>query len=114
MPAESTTRPRPSLKFRADLPDRPVDPASRLAGRRCWSLGVGFVLLGGASLDLGPIEARLGLASGEPLGPFGRVFGYWDPSLLPLPVIFGRIWAYFEEVGPTQTSSAGRRRSRAC
>src|SRR5438270_9830801 len=26
-------------------------------------------------LDLGPIEARLGIAAGEPLGPFGQLFG---------------------------------------
>jgi hypothetical protein len=42
-----------------------------------------LVLLGGASLDLGPADAELGLAARGSLGPLGRVFGYWKPGLWP-------------------------------
>jgi hypothetical protein len=65
-------------------------------------IGAFFVIFGGANLELGPLDAKYGLASGEAFGPYGRVFGYWDVSVWPLAVAFGRIWAYFEEVGPTQ------------
>jgi hypothetical protein len=102
MSVESSAARRPALRLRADVPAQQPDRLSIVARPGVILLGVFFVLLGGASLELGAIEARLGMASGELPGPYGRVFGYWDPSLWPLPVTLGRIWAYFEEVGPTQ------------
>jgi hypothetical protein len=60
------------------------------------ALAVGFVLIGGGNLDPGEIEARLGIAAQEPLGPLGRVFGGWEPSLWPLPVALSRIWTLGE------------------
>jgi hypothetical protein len=102
MPVDSTTATRPSFRLRADLPERAVGWPVKSTRPAVLALAIVFVVLGASSLDLGPVEARLGMASGEALGPFGRVFGYWDPSLWPLSVVFGRVWAFFEEVGPTQ------------
>ncbi len=102
MPLEPTVSNRPSLRLRADVPDASTDWPSKAARPAVLVLSAVFVLVGGASLELGPLDARLGLATGELPGPFGRVFGYWDPSLWPLPVALGQVWGYFEEVGPTQ------------
>ena len=63
-----------------------------------------FVFIGGASLELGPIEARLGLASNEHFAPLGRVFGGWEPSLWPAQVLPSLIWAQFEWIAPTANS----------
>ncbi|MGO9596945.1 MAG: hypothetical protein ACLP7Q_02865 [Isosphaeraceae bacterium] len=49
-------------------------------------MAIGFVLVGAGNLDLGPDDARAGLAAGEPLGPLGQVFGFWAPDLWPLHV----------------------------
>ncbi|HEX8200435.1 MAG TPA: hypothetical protein VF590_08105 [Isosphaeraceae bacterium] len=68
------------------------------------ALAVGFVLLGGGSLDLGPGEARLGLAAGDAVGPLGRVFGGWDPGLLPGRVLPSQLWAWGEGTFPTSAS----------
>ncbi len=102
MPGDSTAAMRPSVRLRADLPESLNAWPSVSTRPAVLALAVGFVLFGASSLELGPGDARLGMASAEPVGPFGRVFGYWDPSLWPLSVAFGRVWAYFEEVGPTQ------------
>lgn len=93
---------RPSLKLRADVPETSKLWQTRAARPAVLVLSALFILVGGASLELGPSDARLGLATGEALGPYGRVFGYWDPSLWPASVTLGHVWAYFEEVGPTQ------------
>jgi hypothetical protein len=102
MSVEPSTAKRPALRLRADVPVAQPDWLSALARPTVLALGALFVIFGGASLELGPSDARLGLASGELPGPFGRVFGYWDPSIWPLSVTLGRIWAFFEEVGPSQ------------
>jgi hypothetical protein len=47
------------------------------------ALALGFVILGVDGLDLGPEEARLGLAAGGSVGPLGQVFGYWALDLWP-------------------------------
>jgi hypothetical protein len=47
------------------------------------ALALGFVVLGVDGLDVGPEEARLGLAAGGSIGPLGQVFGYWAPDLWP-------------------------------
>ncbi|MBX6314874.1 MAG: hypothetical protein IRY99_18435, partial [Isosphaeraceae bacterium] len=65
-----------------------------------WPLGIVlalagfFVLWGGGSLDLGPIEARQGLAASEPIGPLGMIFGGWEPSLWPGRVWPSQLWAW--------------------
>ncbi len=68
------------------------------------ALGVGFVLIGGGGLDLGAVEARLGIAAAEPFGPLGQVFGGWEPSLWPAPVALSRIWALGEAGVPSSAS----------
>jgi hypothetical protein len=93
---------RSTPKHRADFPTARPGWSSRLARPAVLLLAGGFVLVGGGNLELGPVEARVGLASAEPLGPYGRAFGYWDPSTWPLAVALGRVWTYFEETGPTQ------------
>jgi len=118
MPVEPVPAVRPPLRLRADLPDE-SDSASALsligaAGDSRWFDRVGrpavvalaafFVLLGGANFDLSATEARLGLATGDALGPIGRVVGYWDPSVWPLPVAIGQLAGWFEEEGATQNA----------
>lgn len=103
---------RPALGFRPGLaPWRawPIVPAGSRAERpmRLAVLGLlaaGFVLIGGASLDLGPIEARLGLATGERFGPLGQNFGGWEPSVWPGQLVPSKVWAWFEEGMPTANS----------
>jgi hypothetical protein len=68
------------------------------------AMAAGFVLAGGASLDLGPIESRLGIAAGEAIGPFGQLYGGWEPSLWPAPVAISRVWALVEGGAPTSGS----------
>ena len=105
MSAEPVTAARPSPWTRADRPDR-----APIVGRiGLWTalvaLATGFVLIGGGNLDLGPIEARLGLSAGEGLGPFGQVFGGWEPALWPAQVAPSVLWAWGEAGGiPTSAS----------
>jgi hypothetical protein len=66
-----------------------------------------FTLLGAGRLDLGPQEARLGMAAGERMGSFGLVYGAWEPGLLPGRVIPSQIWAWFYG-GVTATAAAIR------
>ena len=105
MSAEPVTAARPSPWTRADRPDRA--PIVRRIG--LWTalvaLASGFVLIGGGNLDLGPIEARLGLSAGEGIGPFGQVFGGWEPALWPAQVAPSVLWAWGEAGGiPTSAS----------
>src|SRR4051794_38296693 len=93
---------RPSLRLRADIPEPEPTRAARLARPSILALAALFVAVGGSSLDLGPSESRLALAASDPLGPYGRSFGYWDPSTWPGAVALSRVWGYFEELGPTQ------------
>ena len=102
MSLEPTVASRPSLRLRADIPTRSTDWLSLAARPTVLAIALVFVIFGAAGLELGPSDARLGLASGELSGPYGRVFGYWDPSIWPASVTLGRIWAYFEEAGPSQ------------
>ncbi len=101
MPVEPTPTTRPSLRLRADVPEPEVDWAARAARPAVIVLAALFVVVGAAGQELGPAEARVGLAAGDPVGPFGRAFGFWDPSVWPLPVALGRLWAWFEQDGPT-------------
>src|SRR2546423_1811420 len=59
-----------SVRLRADRPGWIAHPRelSLIRGLILIVLAVGFVLIGGGDLDLGPIEARIGIAAGEPLG----------------------------------------------
>ncbi len=58
-----------------------------------------FVILGVINFDLGPTEARLGLAAGETLGPVGQMFGYWAPDLWPLEVLPSLVLGRLEAAG---------------
>ena len=72
---------------------------------RYWSqaalviLAAFFVLVGAIDLDLGPSEARLGLAAGERPGPLGQVVGYWAPDLWPAQVLPSFLLAQLEPGG---------------
>lgn len=68
------------------------------------TLAAGFILICGGRLDLGPREARLGLASNEAFGPLGIAFGGWEPSLWPGQVGPSQLWAWGEEGRPTSAS----------
>lgn len=104
MPVESSLVARPSRKLRADQPEPSDSWPARVARPLVVALAVGFVLVGAAALELGPDEAKVGIAVGETLGPFGRLFGYWEPSVWPGAVALGQVWAWFEESGPTHNS----------
>ena len=131
MPLEPVPTARPSQRFRADLPDIPFESTAIAtltddpgAGGTRWFDRVGrpavialaayFVALGGAGFDLGAAEARLGLAVGEVLGPFGRAMGFWDPSVWPLPVALGQFAGWFEDEGPTQNAVRWPAAAAAC
>jgi hypothetical protein len=68
--------------------------------RLSWAgLALAFVVLGAIDQDLGPVEARLGLAAGERLGPLGQVFGYWAPDLWPAQVYPSMLLTLLEPLG---------------
>lgn len=121
MPVEPVPAVRPSVRLRADLPDESFEraaPGSLIhwaettetrwfdqVGRPLVVLLAGFfVLLGAGQLDLNATEARLGLAVGDAFGPLGRVTGFWDPSVWPIPVALGQGWGWFEDEGVTQNA----------
>src|SRR4051794_33268368 len=104
MSAESATAERRGARFRADLPLSSKVPTWAWTMLAWTVLGAGFVLIGGGNLDLGEIEARLGIAAGEPLGPLGRVSGGWEPSVWPAPVALSQLWAWGEGGTPTAAS----------
>ena len=120
MPVDSVPAVRPPLRLRADFAEDAVDssPASTLARLGLdgdgWFDRIGrplvvalagfFVILGAARADLNATEARLGLAIGDSFGPLGRVMGFFDPSVWPLPLAIGQVWGWFEEEGVTQNA----------
>ena len=120
MPVEPVPAVRPPLRLRADLPDDASDSAAVASlirigagiGDSRWFDRVGrplvvalagfFVLIGAGNFDLSLAESRLGLATTDALGPLGRVTGYWDPAVWPIPVALGHLAGWFEDEGPTQ------------
>lgn len=110
MPIDTSAAARPSPSLRSDRPERPSESAGSLA----WNfpqralvlaaLAAGFVLLGGGSLELGPVESRLGLASAEGLGPYGQVFGGWEPSVWVGQLVPSLVWSWGEGWMPTAGS----------
>ena len=72
-----------------------------MPGLQTWAvpllavMAIGFVLLGAGNLDLGPVDARQGLAASEPLGPLGQVCGSWAPDLWPGRVAASRMATLF-------------------
>jgi len=101
---------RPSTTLRPDRSER----STLFVVRWAWDfpqrllclalLGTAFVLFGGGKLDPGPIESRLGLAAAERLGPFGQVFGSWDPSVWVGQLVPSLLWAWGEGGMPTSAS----------
>lgn len=83
---------RRARRHRADLAGPGRMPGYLAASAVAW-LALGFVVVGGGGLELGRTEARLGLAIDTGIGPFGQVFGGWEPSVWPLPLALGRAWA---------------------
>jgi hypothetical protein len=78
-------------------------PSLAIPELRTWAspllalMALTFVLLGAGNLDLGPVDARVGLAAGGPFGPLGQVFGYWAPDLWPGRVALSVLASLFEE-----------------
>ncbi len=64
-----------------------------------------FGLLGAIAVEVDRVEARLGLAAGEALGPLGRVFGYWAPDVWPVPLFASKFLAMFENLARPTTAS---------
>jgi hypothetical protein len=93
---EETPRVRP---LRADARGHcPAVPQLRsLAWPILGVLAGTFVLLGAGDLDVGPIDARVGLAASGPFGPLGQVYGHWAPDLWPGRVAVSALASLFEE-----------------
>ncbi|QDV34798.1 hypothetical protein [Tautonia plasticadhaerens] len=104
-PSPEVIAPR-RLRADAPLPVGLMAPA-RLAAGLAVAVIVAFTLLGAGNLDLGPGEARLGMAAGDRVGPFGLVYGSWEPGLLPARVLPSLVWAWFYG-GVTAASAAIR------
>jgi len=103
--ASAVTRPT-TTTHRAD-PAEPGPGWGWTLPRRFAALAVlatGFVLAGGGNLDPGPVESRLGLAAFETLGPFGQVFGGWDPAIWPGQLAPALAWAWGEGGIPTSAT----------
>ncbi len=76
------------LRTRTTRADRAAGTLPWFSDRTCIrlalaALALGFVVLGADGLDVGPADARLGLAAGGSIGPMGQVLGYWAPDLWP-------------------------------
>ena len=94
MPVEPLSATSPTRYLRADLID-PEPSGSRALTWAAWMvIAGGFALLYAGSLELNEAESRLGLALGARPGPFGQVFGAWDPAIWPGQVAAGRLWAW--------------------
>ncbi|MDR3636174.1 MAG: hypothetical protein P4L84_20400 [Isosphaeraceae bacterium] len=101
MSAEPAAAARSNHRLRADKPVQGLVLSPERARRAApWlilaALAGGFVLTGGGNLDLGPLEARIGLSAAEPLGPFGQMYGGWEPAVWPAQVAPSALWAWAE------------------
>jgi hypothetical protein len=76
----------PLRRLRVDSTARRLVPERLRVWLALAAMSIGFVLVGGGNLDLGYVEARLGLAAREGLAPFGQVYGGWEPGLWPAQV----------------------------
>ncbi|WP_169976916.1 hypothetical protein [Tautonia rosea] len=98
----------PPRRHRADQPTESSPfQGVRLTTTLVVAIITVFTLLGAGRLDLGPLEARLGMASGERIGPFGLVYGAWEPGLLPARLVPSQLWAWFYG-GVTATAASVR------
>lgn len=105
MSIEPISTARPSLRLRADTPVRAWydRPGREVAIAAVTTMALGFVILGAPNLELGALEARLGIATGNPIGPLGHGTTGWDPFVWPLPLALSQGWAAFQSHGlPTQ------------
>lgn len=112
MSIETAAPSRSSASLRTDAPGVEAVPRDSDVFQWTWPtrlgvltlLAAGFVLFGGAGLDLGPIESRLGLSAFENFGPLGRVYGGWEPSIWPAQLGASLVWAWGEGGTPTSAS----------
>ncbi len=104
MSVEPVPATRPHVRLRADRPEQDRIAPHSLAWVAFVALASGFVLVAGGNLDPGEIESRLGLAAGAGIGPFGQVFGGWEPSLWPAQVAPSVLWSWVEGGMPTTAS----------
>ncbi|QEH36433.1 hypothetical protein OJF2_49970 [Aquisphaera giovannonii] len=96
----ATSGPPRSRILRADARlSLPFPAAERWLAPLYATMAIGFVLIGAGNLDLGPADARLGIAAGEPFGPIGQVFGRYAPELWPAKVALSRLAGLFVERG---------------
>jgi hypothetical protein len=75
-------------------------PARVWAALASVALAATFVLPGGGSQELNDAEARLGIAAGEQIGPFGQLYGGLEPSVWPGQVCVSQVWAWLENSRP--------------
>lgn len=104
---DDAARPSGLLQLLAayDAQLRKLPWANHVAGLGIFTLMLAvFVLWGATRLEIGPQEARLGMAAREPLGPVGQSFGGLDPAIYPGPLAAIKAWSVLEEHGPGQES----------
>ncbi len=83
---------RPAARLRVDHVGHAWD-LQRLALPAVFvAAAVGFVIIGGGNLDLGPDEAKIGLSAVEPIGPFGQSLGGWEPSIWVGAYLPSKLW----------------------
>jgi hypothetical protein len=104
MPASLASVASPLRRLRIDPTAPALEPRRLRAAAAVVALAAGFVLLGGGNLDVGHVEARLGLAAREGLGPFGQVYGGWEPGLWAAQVLTSEAWAWGEGGTPSAAS----------
>ncbi len=105
MPTEPVSATSATRRLRADLAEDEAPPPPPTLALLAWvAMAAGFVLACAGNLDLGPAESRLAMAVGSPLGPYGQVFGKWEPGIWPAQVAACRLWAWGEGGRPTSAS----------
>lgn len=106
MPAEFVSEASSTRRLRADHAEDAAPILTPALTVAAWAaLAAGLVLACAGNLDLNAAESRLAMAVGAPLGPYGQVFGKWEPGIWPAQVAAGRLWAWGERAGlPTAAS----------
>lgn len=77
-----------------------LDRAGATRARPGWVLGaagaaaLAWATWGTLGLDLGDADARLAMAAAQGIGPHGKVFGSWDPTVRPGPLAASAVAAW--------------------
>ena len=97
--------PAPSRRLHAHAKDNtPGRLASLLFPVLVVLASIVFPIFGGGNIEPGPKEGKLGMTAWGKLGPYGEVYGGWEPSLLPGKVLPTKVWSLLVGGAPTDAS----------